>query len=452
MEITKTERGFARVDFEDRYGSQCSLQASSLATEAAIWFGVNDGGHFEVRKPDHNHAVHGPPATGGRMHLTQEHVRALLPMLQRFAETGELEGPAPNTDLRERLAALEHDRWSRWERYREGTAGGTHASGEPNEERWRRQRETPYEDLTGPEKESDREEADRTLAIVGPAVAVLRAALTELSACTCGCPTEAHENYGEDGYVCGHEDHECLPCYPAVAEMLARLRHENDEIRIKAERMAALLDRPFPIQGGPSVPWWVMAPHEAQSQRNHEQSLERIAERGGFSPAEAWFVVRGLTWPNSKPEAGRLWRAFAARVNDPREAKDVATILAEIEAPPQQGEPCYPIGSEDLYVIFDGPPSHESGRFVEVEDKDGRSVSAGEWKWREDGYWALGPFRRAPAAEHRRDDQFGAAPPPATHGCTGRVDVLKGSNAVACDNPQCSWQLVLDAPQESDPE
>lgn len=41
-----------------------------------------------------------------------------------------------------------------------------------------------------------------------------------------------------------------------------------------------------------------------------------------------------------------------------------------------------------LDVVFDGPPSHESGRFVEVE-VDGRSVSAGEWVDRGDGYWAL---------------------------------------------------------------
>lgn len=40
-------------------------------------------------------------------------------------------------------------------------------------------------------------------------------------------------------------------------------------------------------------------------------------------------------------------------------------------------------------VVFDGPPSHESGRFVEVEDPSGRSVNAGEWIDRGDGLWAL---------------------------------------------------------------
>lgn len=40
-------------------------------------------------------------------------------------------------------------------------------------------------------------------------------------------------------------------------------------------------------------------------------------------------------------------------------------------------------------VVFDGPPSHESGRFVEVEDNSGRSVKIGEWIDRGNGLWAL---------------------------------------------------------------
>ena len=42
-----------------------------------------------------------------------------------------------------------------------------------------------------------------------------------------------------------------------------------------------------------------------------------------------------------------------------------------------------------INVIFDGPPSHESGRFVEVETDEGVSVGVGEWIDRGDGYWAL---------------------------------------------------------------
>ena len=42
-----------------------------------------------------------------------------------------------------------------------------------------------------------------------------------------------------------------------------------------------------------------------------------------------------------------------------------------------------------INIIFDGPPSHESGRFVEVETDDGKGINAGEWIERDDGYWAL---------------------------------------------------------------
>lgn len=45
--------------------------------------------------------------------------------------------------------------------------------------------------------------------------------------------------------------------------------------------------------------------------------------------------------------------------------------------------------SKYIDIVFDGPPSHESGRFVEVEDCDGKSIKYGEWVDRKDGFWAL---------------------------------------------------------------
>ncbi|WP_036997138.1 hypothetical protein [Metapseudomonas resinovorans] len=42
-----------------------------------------------------------------------------------------------------------------------------------------------------------------------------------------------------------------------------------------------------------------------------------------------------------------------------------------------------------LRVVFDGPPGHECGRFVECEDSNGRSVNAGVWRERQDGLWEL---------------------------------------------------------------
>jgi hypothetical protein len=50
--------------------------------------------------------------------------------------------------------------------------------------------------------------------------------------------------------------------------------------------------------------------------------------------------------------------------------------------------------AQKFYVLFDGPPSHESGRFVEVENESRASISlnAGSWHKRDDNYWTLGPF------------------------------------------------------------
>lgn len=54
-----------------------------------------------------------------------------------------------------------------------------------------------------------------------------------------------------------------------------------------------LRDRRAPTDARRSVPWAWVALHEAQARRNHDQSLERLAERGGLSPAELLCVVHG---------------------------------------------------------------------------------------------------------------------------------------------------------------
>ncbi len=41
------------------------------------------------------------------------------------------------------------------------------------------------------------------------------------------------------------------------------------------------------------VPWDFVAPHEDQATRNHSQTLKRLAQRGGLSPAELVAVVTG---------------------------------------------------------------------------------------------------------------------------------------------------------------
>lgn len=74
----------------------------------------------------------------------------------------------------EQLAALEHERWSYWQRYLHGK-GARQADGSlllPAElvERWERQIATPYEQLSDIEKESDREQVRRYLPLILKAI------------------------------------------------------------------------------------------------------------------------------------------------------------------------------------------------------------------------------------------------------------------------------------------
>lgn len=92
LSLQFNQRGFAKVEFTDRYGEQCSLQESSLAEEAAIWLGID---HPQPKIMVANQGwTDIPLPTGtllsGRMHLTVDQVKELLPYLQRFVEKGDL--------------------------------------------------------------------------------------------------------------------------------------------------------------------------------------------------------------------------------------------------------------------------------------------------------------------------------------------------------------------------
>lgn len=78
MKLHHTERGFARIDFQDANGEQCSIQKSSVATDDLLWLGCDTGRHFQGE-------------CMARMHLTRERVAELLPLLAHFVDTGELE-------------------------------------------------------------------------------------------------------------------------------------------------------------------------------------------------------------------------------------------------------------------------------------------------------------------------------------------------------------------------
>jgi hypothetical protein len=92
MKIEQTERGFNYVKFKDSNGVECSLQESSRAFTPSIWLGCNNADTKTLIPGKGWTLVDLPEMTisNTRMHLTQEDVQKLLPILQKFAETGEL--------------------------------------------------------------------------------------------------------------------------------------------------------------------------------------------------------------------------------------------------------------------------------------------------------------------------------------------------------------------------
>jgi hypothetical protein len=81
MKLTYTNRGFARYEFKDFNGENCSLQKSSIVGTLdcdfveAIWLGLGDA----------------------RMHLTRQQVGNILPVLIRFADSGSIEPTKPQS-------------------------------------------------------------------------------------------------------------------------------------------------------------------------------------------------------------------------------------------------------------------------------------------------------------------------------------------------------------------
>lgn len=75
--------------------------------------------------------------------------------------------------LMEELAAIEHERWSHWQRYMH-SKGIRQVDGSlllPADlvERWDRQAATPYDNLSAKEKESDRDQVSRYLPLIAAA-------------------------------------------------------------------------------------------------------------------------------------------------------------------------------------------------------------------------------------------------------------------------------------------
>ena len=73
IKLETDEKGFVAGKFQDLYGIPCLIQKSNRVADDSIWLGRNHG-------------------ESTLMQLDKERVAALLPLLKRFVETGELEG------------------------------------------------------------------------------------------------------------------------------------------------------------------------------------------------------------------------------------------------------------------------------------------------------------------------------------------------------------------------
>jgi len=101
LELSKTSRGFGIGEFADAKGVACSIQDSSLATEAAIWFGVQKANPqrlegdtlVAVNPPVEPIPMEGWPGMthdilyNTRMHLTIRNVKTLIRNFEKFLET-----------------------------------------------------------------------------------------------------------------------------------------------------------------------------------------------------------------------------------------------------------------------------------------------------------------------------------------------------------------------------
>lgn len=94
--MKKTARGFRYKKFKDINGNECVIQKSSLATQDAIWLGSAElkVQHFKAGqgwKPvEYPHTMEEHFVGNERMHLSRSQVKRLLPILQKFVDTGEI--------------------------------------------------------------------------------------------------------------------------------------------------------------------------------------------------------------------------------------------------------------------------------------------------------------------------------------------------------------------------
>lgn len=105
----------------------------------------------------------------------------------------------------------------------------------------------------------------------------------------------------------------------------------------------------FPVMvggsGGFSIPWELVEPFERQALANHDQSLQRLAQRGGLSPRELWAVMHcksrreratfptneaALEWARALVSVGEDLRAAARAVVEAWNYNEIGQVDGEL--------------------------------------------------------------------------------------------------------------------------
>lgn len=103
MKKQKTSRGFAFYEFIESNGKVCSVQKSSAAEKDLIWLGcdkIDIQGFVPYGLPEAWRSITEEQindkfgtkyiSVNNRMHLSRETVAELLPILQKFVDTGNI--------------------------------------------------------------------------------------------------------------------------------------------------------------------------------------------------------------------------------------------------------------------------------------------------------------------------------------------------------------------------
>jgi hypothetical protein len=97
MKKEKTNRGFDIYSFKDLYDEPCHIQKSSLATDDAIWFGIDNARPIilasKVIKGGTGWVDYPLPADvfiNTCMHFNREQIAEIIPILQKFVDTGDI--------------------------------------------------------------------------------------------------------------------------------------------------------------------------------------------------------------------------------------------------------------------------------------------------------------------------------------------------------------------------